>query len=135
MRFSRLPSTERSQHVENGPKSPKATGPATALEIPIIPSEQPAEAIDAEGLKHRNSHGPDEKEQDDDSDSKPAVAEKQLPTTGPGHVSFSTDTFRPREKALRIPGPREFEAGHRAHEVDEEADGETFMRQYPTTIC
>ncbi|EFE35975.1 uncharacterized protein ARB_04909 [Trichophyton benhamiae CBS 112371] len=95
-----------------------------ATEIAAISSE-PAEAGEPEGLKHRNAHPPDEKVQEDP---KPATVEKQLPTTGPGHVSFSTDTFRPREKALRIPGPRQFEAGHRAHEVDEETDGDELTK-------
>ncbi|EZF50917.1 hypothetical protein H103_05733 [Trichophyton rubrum CBS 288.86] len=124
VRFSRLPSTERSHHIEHGPRSHRATASATATEIPAISSE-PAEAGEPEGLKHRNAHPPDEKVQDDP---KRATVEKQLPNAGPGHVSFSTDTFRPREKALRIPGPREFEAGHRVHEVDEETDGDELTK-------
>ncbi|EFQ99168.1 potassium transporter 1 [Nannizzia gypsea CBS 118893] len=129
VRFSRLPSAERTHRVEHGLKTHKTIGLATAIEEPTVLLPEPVEAKEAEGLKHRNSHIPDEvldeKEQDG---SKPTVVEKQLPITGPGHVSFSTDTFKPREKALRIPGPREFEAGHRAHEVDEEADGDELTK-------
>lgn len=114
-----MPSTERSHLVESGPRGHRVVGLSTAPDLPIKPSEE-TETKDGEGLKQRTSHVPEEEGRED---SKPTVVEKQLPTTGTGHVSFSTDTFRPREKALRIPGPREFEAGHRAHEVDEEADG------------
>lgn len=126
VRFSRLPSTERSHHIEHGPRSRRATtASATATEIPPAISSEPAEAEETEGLKHRNPHAPDEEAQDDP---KPATVEQQLPATGPGHISFSTDTFKPREKVLRIPGPREFEAGYRAHEVDEGADGEMISK-------
>ncbi|KAK2867788.1 hypothetical protein FQN49_003469 [Arthroderma sp. PD_2] len=123
VRFSRLPSTERSHHVESGPRGHRATGSSTAPDIGIERSEQ-TESKDAEGLKHRLTYTPNSAGQEN---SKPNV-EKQLPTTGPGHNSFSTDTFKPREKALRIPGPREFEAGHRAHEVDDEADGDELTK-------
>ncbi|EZF36389.1 hypothetical protein H101_00076 [Trichophyton interdigitale H6] len=126
VRFSRLPSTERSHHIEHGPRSRRATtASATATEIPPAISSEPAEAEETEGLKHRNPHAPDEEAQDDP---KPATVEQQLPATGPGHISFSTDTFKPREKVLRIPGPREFEAGYRAHEVDEGADGDELTK-------
>ncbi|KKZ64952.1 hypothetical protein EMCG_09148 [[Emmonsia] crescens] len=39
----------------------------------------------------------------------------------PAHISFSAETnMEPRGRALRIPGPREFERGHTVREVDDD---------------
>ncbi|KAK2802597.1 low affinity potassium transporter [Onygenales sp. PD_10] len=52
-------------------------------------------------------------------------------TTGPGHISFAAETHRePRGRALRIPGPREFESGQTVHEVDD--DGDELMKRIST---
>ncbi|KAK2793896.1 low affinity potassium transporter [Onygenales sp. PD_12] len=54
-------------------------------------------------------------------------------TTGPGHISFAAETHRePRGRALRIPGPREFESGQTVHEVDDEKDGDELMKRIST---
>ncbi|KAK2808917.1 hypothetical protein FQN50_004190 [Emmonsiellopsis sp. PD_5] len=54
-------------------------------------------------------------------------------TTGPGHISFAAETHRePRGRALRIPGPREFESGQTVHEVDDEKDGDDLMKRMST---
>ncbi|OJD25981.1 hypothetical protein ACJ73_02645 [Blastomyces percursus] len=66
----------------------------------------------------------------------------------PAHISFSAETnMEPRGRALRIPGPREFESGQTVREVDDEdlmksitieetpsagPSGETERRRLPT---
>lgn len=49
------------------------------------------------------------------------------------HIAFAENRRAPSSgKALRIPGPREFEQGDRAHEVDEDDDANTLHRARTT---
>lgn len=131
VRMARQSSTERSRrHLlanTTSSKNPQTNGTTTTREVNIrVLRPDPMQGPEQWSAIHSN-------ERDHTS------LEERVPTpnppdrSGPGHISFSSDTFdKPkREKALRIPGPREFESGETVQEVDEddESDIETGKRR------
>lgn len=61
----------------------------------------------------------------------PLPPNREPDTTAP-HIAFVETTHNSTGRALRIPGPREFEKGDRAHEVDDEDDANTLYRARTT---
>ncbi|OJD19725.1 hypothetical protein AJ78_00348 [Emergomyces pasteurianus Ep9510] len=89
-------------NVERGDDSatPTSTSPSTS-DLPLSPSDPQPVMIDEISF----------------SPAKNNTERSALPT----HISFSAETnMEPRGRALRIPGPREFERGHTVREVDDD---------------
>ncbi|KAI1929098.1 hypothetical protein LOZ65_001852 [Ophidiomyces ophidiicola] len=130
VRFSRLPSSERSRahllSVESS-KAVKSDDTTTSHNIRVLRPDPIDEDVNWSALRQRSAAERTSASVPDP----PAPALEQTTSVdntaergAPQHITFSSDTFdKPnRGKALRIPGPREFERGQRVQEVDEDED-------------
>lgn len=86
--------------------------------------------LEAGNIQFVNLPSPPHKDQDIVFISTPHIG---TPHLGTQHIAFAENQRAPGSgRALRIPGPREFEQGGRAHEVDEDEDANTLCRARTT---
>ncbi|KAL1955096.1 hypothetical protein VTO42DRAFT_9030 [Malbranchea cinnamomea] len=138
VRLSRQRTLDRNRpNVEEGNNGDSTNSPSTADIRVLRPvPESGAASSETTSLRHRGSRkesdsAPAEPANTETSQeaavNNPPAASPELPDrSAPGHITFSPDTYNKpsRGRALRIPGPREFEKGHRVEEVEVDSDAE-----------
>ncbi|EAS35498.3 trk family potassium uptake protein [Coccidioides immitis RS] len=131
VQLSRLPSSERSraQLLSVSPKAQSSDDTAYPHNIRVLRPDPAHEEADMVNLRQRPAAKRDESSDSPTAEDQSPSSENnnaERPPVQPGHITFSSDTFdKPnRGKALRIPGPREFEKGYKVQEVDDEDDAD-----------
>ncbi|KAK2743057.1 low affinity potassium transporter [Myotisia sp. PD_48] len=137
VRRARRPSIERYRDDPETAEHVKHSVPSSLSNIRVLSAEPTSSPISLDEPLRRSSSGPDSSPTpvtnvaDDQENAVYAVDDQQ---SSAGHITFASNTFdKPRRnKPLRIPGPREFEAGYKVQEVDDVGDGVELTKSIST---